>query len=90
MLKIVNDEIIFVPFNNAQKVLGYVYFCAKQGGESGAYLGVCEELNDRRFVQKEACHRTFFIFVCVSEQPEYPASLGTSQPFGGQCSSLCR
>lgn len=44
---------LFLQKSNTQKVLGYVYFCAKQGGESGAYLGVCEELNDRRFVQKE-------------------------------------
>ena len=45
---------LFLQKSNTQKVLGYVYFCAKQGGESGAYLGVCEELNDRRFVQKNS------------------------------------
>ena len=52
---------------NTQKVLGYAYFCAKLGVGSGAYLSVCEELNDRRFVRKEACHRTFLYLFTVGE-----------------------
>ena len=82
---------LFLQKSNTQKVLGYVYFCAKQGGESGAYLGVCEELNDRRFVQKEACHRTFyFIFACAGELREYQAFHGIWRPFGGQYNTLYR
>ena len=51
--KIRDDEIIFVhcTYTQPENQRWAREFCARLGVESAAYLGVCEELNDRRLVQ---------------------------------------